>query len=70
MRYFEKISFSQFKKDISNNKTLYKEYLLPQRATKLSAGYDFKAVNNFEIKPNEIKKIPTQFATVQSPMCE
>lgn len=59
MRYFEKISFEQFKKDIKNDKKLYDEYEIPKRATKNSAGYDFYALYDFTIKPLEIKKIPT-----------
>jgi len=60
-RYFEKISFEQFQKDIKNDKFLYEEYKLPQRKTKHSAGYDFLAIEDFEIKPGEIKKIPTGY---------
>ena len=59
MRKFEKISFEQFKKDIKDDKNLYDEYLKPSRGTKNSAGYDFKAILPFTLKPNEIKKIPT-----------
>lgn len=59
IRFFEKISFNQFKKDIIDDKELYDSYKLPKRETKYSAGYDFYALNNFTIKPNEIKKIPT-----------
>lgn len=59
MRRFEKISFSQFKKDICVDKELYDNYKMPVRKTKASAGYDFLAINDFEIKPGEIKKIPT-----------
>ena len=58
-RFFEKISFEQFKKDISNNKESYLEYNLPRRSTNKSAGYDFFAICDFCIKPGEIKKIPT-----------
>lgn len=58
MRCFEKISFEQFKKDISDDINLYKEYKLPKRATKYSAGYDFYSLFDFTLKPNEIKKIP------------
>lgn len=58
MRYFEKISYSQFQKDICNNKNLYDEYTLPKRSTKKSAGYDFVAIDDYEIKTGEIKKIP------------
>ena len=59
MRKFEKISFEQFKKDIKDDKELYDSYLLPKRSTKASAGYDFFAIESFEIKPGEVKKIPT-----------
>ena len=58
MRYFEKISFEQFKKDICDDKNLYEEYKLPKRATKNSAGYDFYSLFDFILKPGEIKKIP------------
>ena len=58
-RCFEKISYEQFKNDIGDDKELYDSYLLPKRETKGSAGYDFIALNDFEIKPAEIKKIPT-----------
>ncbi|MBR1417162.1 MAG: deoxyuridine 5'-triphosphate nucleotidohydrolase [Bacilli bacterium] len=58
-RFFEKISFNQFKKDISSDEELYNSYELPKRKTKYSAGYDFIAINDFELKPNEIIKIPT-----------
>lgn len=58
MRYFEKISFLQFKKDISDDFELYNSYNLPKRSTKSSAGYDFEAISDFTIKPGEIKKIP------------
>lgn len=58
-RFFEKISFEQFKKDITNNKQDYLEYNLPTRSTKNSAGYDFFAIDDFVIKSGEVKKIPT-----------
>lgn len=58
-RGFEKITFKQFCIDVENNKELYDEYNLPKRSTKNSAGYDIKAIYDFTIKPNEIKKIPT-----------
>ncbi len=60
-RYFEKISFSQFKKDIKDDKNLYDEYILPKRSTKYSAGYDFFAMEDLVINPGEIKKIPTGY---------
>lgn len=59
MRKFEKISFEQFKKDVSEDEELYKSYALPKRETKTSAGYDFFALNDFTLKPNETMKIPT-----------
>lgn len=58
MRYFEKISFEQFKKDIEDNIELYNSYNLPRRSTKYSAGYDFESLFNLEIQPGEIKLIP------------
>ena len=58
-RYFEKISFEQFKNDITDDQILYEEFSLPRRSTKYSAGYDFFSLFNFVIKPGEIKKIPT-----------
>lgn len=58
-RYFEKISFEQFRRDISENKNLYLDYRMPNRKTMYAAGYDFYAIEGFEIKPGEIKKIPT-----------
>ena len=58
-RGFEKISFEQFKKDVSDDKKLYEEYGLPKRSTKNSAGYDFFSLFDFVLKPGEIKKIPT-----------
>ena len=61
MRYFEKISFEQFKKDVKDDIDLYNNYLLPKRATKNSAGYDFFAINDIIIKPGEIVKIPTGY---------
>ena len=48
MRKFEKISFSQFSRDICDDKSLYDEYSLPRRATLKSAGYDFYAFEKVE----------------------
>ena len=59
MRRFEKISYNQFKKDISDSEELYNEYLLPSRETLFAAGYDFYSLIDFILKPGEIKKIPT-----------
>ena len=60
-RVFEKISFEQFKKDISNNKNLYDKYILPKRATQASAGYDFFAIEEITISPGEKIKFPTGY---------
>ena len=57
-RKFEKISFEQFQKDTKLTKEDYGNYELPQRSTTNSAGYDFKALESFTLKPNETKKIP------------
>lgn len=59
MRKFEKISFLEFKKYYGDDIELYNEYLLPTRATRYSAGYDFKAIKDIVIHPGEIVKIPT-----------
>ena len=59
MRKFEKISFEQFKKDIVDDISLYEEYNIPKRSTENSAGYDFVAITDLVIKPNDILKIPT-----------
>lgn len=57
-RYFEKISFEQFKKDVCDDKELYESYNIPKRSTKESAGYDFESIMNFTLSPGEIIKIP------------
>ena len=59
MRKFEKISFEQFKKDVADDKELYDSYNVPKRETEFAAGYDFEALSDITIKPNEILKIPT-----------
>ena len=53
MRYFEKISFEQFKKDISEDKELYNSYNLPKRSTSESAGYDLKQYPGYPPKTGE-----------------
>lgn len=58
-RFFEKINYEQFTKDIREDEKLYEEYKLPERSTKNSAGYDFFTLEEFTLKPGEIKKIPT-----------
>ena len=57
-RYFEKISFNQFKKDVVDNKKMYDAYSLPRRGTKNSAGYDFESIVSFVLHKGETKKIP------------
>ncbi len=59
MRKFEKISFEQFKKDVSDDIELYNSFRMPSRETYYAAGYDFYSLFDFVIKPGEIKKIPT-----------
>ena len=59
MRKFEKISLDQFIKDTGLTEEEYNSYNIPKRSTKYSAGYDFETLNSFDLKPNEIKLIPT-----------
>ena len=59
MRDFEKISFEQFKKDIKDDINLYNEYRLPCRSSRKTAGYDFILIEDVEIAPGQILKIPT-----------
>ena len=59
MRDFQKISFKQFKKDVKDDKKLYDEYLLPQRDSDCTAGYDIYLLEDLRIKPNETVKLPT-----------
>jgi dUTP pyrophosphatase len=67
---FEKVSFEQFKKDWEdtyNNPNLLTDesindaysVVLPERATKFSAGYDFYSPLDFSLEPGESIKIPT-----------
>lgn len=67
MRKFEKISFDQFKKDVSTDKELYDSYNLPVRKTKLSAGYDFESLIDYVLKPGEVKKIPLGIKAIFNP---
>ena len=60
-RYFEKISFNQFKNDICGDKMLYDEYVLPKRGSKHSCGYDFISIQDMVLHPGEILKIPTGY---------
>ena len=59
MRKFEKISFEEFKKSIKDDQNLYENYKLPSRNSTNAAGYDFYLLEDIEIGPNEIVKIPT-----------
>ncbi len=59
MRKFEKISFKQFKKDVSNDKKLYESIILPTRSTSNSAGYDIRSIESGIIKPGEAKVFNT-----------
>ncbi len=65
---FEKVSYKQFLKDYSDSfsqltideiDTIYKKIILPKRATKGSAGYDFFSPIDFTLNPGETIKIPT-----------
>ena len=59
MRDFEKISFNQFCKDVKKDEKLYDNYKIPSRSSKSTAGYDLFLIEDIEIKPNKIIKIPT-----------
>lgn len=59
MRDFEKISFEQFCKDVCNDKKMYDDYKLPIRDSKSTAGYDIYLLEDLELKPNDIVKLPT-----------
>lgn len=59
MRKFFKISFDEFKKQVSDDKDLYNSIILPKRSTKLSAAYDIRSVDNLTIKPGESKILNT-----------
>lgn len=63
---FEKVSLKQYEKDYfdtfnKNDKIeeIYNNISLPSRATRGSAGYDFKSPITFTLKPQETIKIPT-----------
>ena len=61
MRYFEKISFEQFKKDICDDISLYDSYELPNRGSKHSCGYDFISFKDIILHPGDIIKIPSGY---------
>jgi len=64
---FHKVSYERFLKDWQDSfgdnedivRDIYDNIKLPKRATKGSAGYDFYAPINIELKPGETIKIPT-----------
>ena len=65
---FEKVSFEQFKKDFLDTFPTYEEsevlgiydsILMPKRATKGSAGYDFFMPVTVNLDPGQTAKIPT-----------
>lgn len=58
---FEKVSFGQFREGYSgeNAEEVYNALKLPKRATSGSAGYDFFAPFDIELKPGETVKVPT-----------
>lgn len=61
---FEKVSYNQFEGAYPNMsddevQKMYEELKLPKRATAGSAGYDFFALQDMEIKPGETVLIPT-----------
>lgn len=57
MRKFEKISKSEFLKDVPDAN--YDDIILPKRSTLNSAGYDFYSVISFTLSPGERGVIPT-----------
>ncbi len=64
---FEKVSRERFLADWIDTfggepavaETVYEEIILPKRATKGSAGYDFYSPLDFTLQPGETIKIPT-----------
>lgn len=69
---FYKVSFEQFIKDYQSEftgtiyeqndgsiKQMYDDIILPKRATKFSAGYDFISPFDFTLNPGEVIKLPT-----------
>lgn len=71
---FYKVSFEQFKEGMVDfhltNQQLeetYKELLLPKRATKGSAGYDFYTPIDITLNPGETIKIPTGIRCEMNP---
>ena len=65
-RFFEKINYEQFIKDVGDNRELYDSFPLPKRSTVNAAGYDFYALFDYTLKPGEIRKIPTGVKVVMN----
>ena len=59
MTAFEKISKEQFAKDFAVLDVSYEDIILPRRATKYSAGYDFFLPTDIKLAPGGTIKIPT-----------
>jgi len=58
MNKFEKISKNEYSK-LRGAFVKYEDLKLPTQATKFSAGFDFYATFNFELKPGEAIIVPT-----------
>lgn len=65
---FQKVSYEQFRKDVQKclsitddvySRFIYNNIKLPKRATVGSAGYDFYAPIDIELKPGETILVPT-----------
>ena len=63
IRGFEKVSTMEFKKRAQtlsmSPERLYNDVVLPTRASIGSAGYDFRVITKFTLRPGEIKILPT-----------
>ena len=66
MTRFEKISKAQLAKDCGNQIS-HEDIVLPKRATKGSAGYDFFSPIDFMLAPGETIKIPTGIRVLLPP---
>jgi len=62
MNYFEKVSYEIYEKAVGGDEYLGEEYdeiIVPHRSTKYSAGYDFFAPCDIDLKDGEEIVIPT-----------
>ena len=68
---FEKVSLSQYQKDLEKNNfkelNSYQDIKLPKRATTGSAGYDLYLPFDLMLKPNETILIPTGIRCKMNP---